>query len=167
MKSSEQPGDSGALGIGALAGRFGLAPHVLRHWESVGLLDPARDAAGRRVYGAADVVRTAVILRAKEAGLSLDAIGTLLAAPGGAGDRREVLRRRAAALRADIARARARLELVECALGCAHPDMADCPDFRGVVAGALAGADGRCHHADGGARGTPPRGDAPWGSSTG
>lgn len=36
MKSSE------ALTIGELAQRFGLATHVLRYWESMGLLKPAR-----------------------------------------------------------------------------------------------------------------------------
>ena len=28
--------------IGELAARFGLATHVLRHWEDMGLLSPAR-----------------------------------------------------------------------------------------------------------------------------
>ena len=31
-----------ALTIGEVAGRFGLPAHVLRHWESVGLLAPVR-----------------------------------------------------------------------------------------------------------------------------
>ncbi|CAM5266993.1 helix-turn-helix domain-containing protein [Streptomyces aurantiogriseus] len=128
MRSSEQ---SETLGIGALAERFGLAPHVLRHWESVGLLAPERDAAGRRRYGAADVVRVAVVLRGKEAGLSLEAIRTLTA--GSPGVRRAVLRREAETLRARIAAAQASLDLVECALGCAQEDLAACPHFRPVL----------------------------------
>jgi hypothetical protein len=36
------------LTIGELAARFGLATHVLRHWETKGLLSPARRVAGRR-----------------------------------------------------------------------------------------------------------------------
>ncbi|WP_330468582.1 MerR family transcriptional regulator [Micromonospora zamorensis] len=36
--------------IGDIAGRFGLATHVLRPWRSVGLLTPARVVAGRRRY---------------------------------------------------------------------------------------------------------------------
>jgi DNA-binding transcriptional MerR regulator len=43
------------MSIGALAARFGLATHVLRHWESMGLLHPVRDAGGRRRYGADDL----------------------------------------------------------------------------------------------------------------
>jgi DNA-binding transcriptional MerR regulator len=61
-------GDRGSTGIGAVSERFGLATHVLRHWEAMGLLTPARDAAGRRRYKTADLTRVAVILRAKEAG---------------------------------------------------------------------------------------------------
>ncbi len=63
MKSS---GES----IGEAAVRFGLETHVLRHWESAGLLRPGRDGAGRRRYADADAVRIAVILRNKAAGLS-------------------------------------------------------------------------------------------------
>ncbi|MEV5725893.1 MerR family transcriptional regulator [Streptomyces pharetrae] len=129
MRSNER---DGTIGIGALAGRFGLAAHVLRHWESTGLLAPARDAAGRRRYGPADVVRVAVILRGKEAGLSLEAIRTLVA--GGHRVRSEVLRREAEELHARIAAAQASLALVECALGCAHEELTDCPHFRREVA---------------------------------
>ncbi|WP_437063434.1 MerR family transcriptional regulator [Streptomyces sp. enrichment culture] len=89
MRSTER---DETMGIGALAGRFGPAAHVLRHWESVGLLTPARDAAGRRRYGAADVVRVGVILRGKQAGQSLEAIRTLTSGDHRA--RRDVLRGR-------------------------------------------------------------------------
>jgi MerR-like DNA binding protein len=54
--------------IGAVARRFGLAPHVLRHWESIGLLTPAR-SGGQRRYDESDLARVAVILMSKEAGL--------------------------------------------------------------------------------------------------
>ena len=51
---------------------------MLRHWEDVGLLAPARDTAGRRRYRDDDLVRVAVILRSKAAGMSLDQIRVLL-----------------------------------------------------------------------------------------
>jgi DNA-binding transcriptional MerR regulator len=130
MRSTER---DETMGIGALAGRFGLAAHVLRHWESVGLPAPARDAAGRRRYGSADVVRVGAILRGKEAGLSLDAIRALTA--GDRRTRRDVLRREADALRARIAAARASLSVVECALGCTHEELTECPHHRQQVAG--------------------------------
>jgi MerR family transcriptional regulator, copper efflux regulator len=47
-----------------VAERFGLATHVLRHWESEGLLPPVRDGDRRR-YTDADQNRVAAILLAK------------------------------------------------------------------------------------------------------
>lgn len=42
--------------IGEVGDRLDLESHVLRYWESeFDLLDPEKDAAGRRVYGEADV----------------------------------------------------------------------------------------------------------------
>ncbi|MFC5187175.1 MerR family transcriptional regulator [Actinomadura harenae] len=117
--------------IGGIAGRFGLATHVLRHWEAEGLLDPARDTAGRRRYAEADATRVAVILRAKEAGLSLDTIRVLIAEPA---RRRTVLRAEAEALRTRIAAAQKSLRLLECALGCGHEDVTRCAHFQEVLA---------------------------------
>ncbi|WP_254406295.1 MerR family transcriptional regulator [Streptomyces sp. AC627_RSS907] len=104
-----------------------LATHVLRHREAVGLLTPVRDAAGRRRCRTARLARDAVILRAEEAGLSLDAIRSLVTTAD-AGKRRNTLREEAEALRSRVAAARAALDVVECALGrdrevstrCAH-----------------------------------------------
>ncbi|MER5750794.1 MerR family transcriptional regulator [Streptomyces sp. NPDC002088] len=129
MKSS---GEDETFSIGALAERFGLATHVLRHWEAMGLLTPARDSAGRRRYGTDHLTRVAVILRAKEAGLSLDTIRSLSATSDPAG-RREILRQEADALRRRIAAAQASLELIECALHCDHEDFTQCPRFRQTV----------------------------------
>ncbi|MEV4460634.1 MerR family DNA-binding transcriptional regulator [Microbispora sp. NPDC049633] len=58
MKDSVQPNvgmkSSATIGIGEAAARFGLATHVLRHWEYVGLLTPSRVAGDRpaRLIGA-------------------------------------------------------------------------------------------------------------------
>src|SRR6478735_5854089 len=76
MKSSRR--DAALWSIGDMAGRFGLETHVLRHWEDVGLLAPARDGAGRRRYDEDDLVRIAVVLRSKAAGMSLEQIAVLL-----------------------------------------------------------------------------------------
>lgn len=121
------------MSIGALADRFGLATHVLRHWETMGLLSPARDAGGRRRYGAEDLPRVAVILRAKEAGLGLETIRALAAATDPA-VRRGILRGEAEVLKARLAAAKASLELIECALDCDHEDFTRCPHFRQMVA---------------------------------
>lgn len=117
------------MGIGGLAERFGLATHVLRHWETMGLLAPARDAANRRRYRTADLTRVAVILRAKEAGLPLDTIRALVTTAG-AVNRRDILHEEAEVLRSRIAAAQASLALIECALGCDHEDFTRCAHFR-------------------------------------
>jgi DNA-binding transcriptional MerR regulator len=118
--------------IGAVAERFGLATHVLRHWESVGLLAPERDSAGRRRYGADDVFRAAVILRAKEAGFALEEILAMVDTPDQT-VRSAVLLSRRSELRARIASAQASLEMIEHALACEHDDFTLCPEFRAAV----------------------------------
>ncbi|MET8117400.1 MerR family transcriptional regulator [Streptomyces prasinus] len=147
MKSSEHKtpvgGERASMGIGALAERFGLATHVLRHWEAMGLLMPARDTAGRRRYGSADLTRVAVILRAKKAGLSLGTIRSLVAAAEPA-TRRDILHKEADTLRSRIATAQASLGLIECALGCDHEDLIQCAHFRQVAAD-RSGADAAVH----------------------
>ncbi|CAL9360046.1 hypothetical protein SUDANB96_00644 [Streptomyces sp. enrichment culture] len=121
------------MSIGALAARFGLATHVLRHWESMGLLHPARDANGRRRYGADDVTRVATILLLKKAGLGLDTIRSLSGAVDRA-TRHEILRAEAEDLRSRIAAARASLELLEGGLSCEHEDVTRCPNYRRLIA---------------------------------
>ncbi|MEV6837275.1 MerR family transcriptional regulator [Streptomyces sp. NPDC051133] len=132
MKSS---GDSGAsaMSIGALAARFGLATHVLRHWESMGLLHPVRDAGGRRRYGADDLTRVATILMFKQAGLGLDTIRSLSDTVDRA-DRHVILRAEAEALRSRIAAARASLEFIEGGLSCEYEDVTKCPNYWRLIA---------------------------------
>ena len=124
MKSTGVP-------IGEAAARYGLAPHVLRHWEAAGLLSPARVAGDRRRYADDDLARIALVVRAKQAGLSLGDIRTVL------GDGlREVLDRRRAELRRRIARAQAELAMLECAAACDHEDLLACPHLREHAEGA-------------------------------
>ncbi|MGA4541543.1 MerR family transcriptional regulator [Uniformispora flossi] len=132
MKSNDD-GVAGTLGIGDLAARFGLATHVLRHWESMGLLRPGRDTAGRRRYEADDVTRVATILVLKEAGLGLTAIRSLSAGSDRAA-RHAVLRPAADELRARIGAAQASLELIENGLRCGYEDVGQCPSYRRLVA---------------------------------
>jgi MerR family transcriptional regulator, copper efflux regulator len=146
MKSSEDSG-ADAMSIGALAARFGLATHVLRHWESMGLLHPVRDAGGRRRYGADDVARVAVILISKEAGLGLDTIRSLSATVDRT-VRHEILRSEAEELRSEIAAARASLELIEGGLNCSYEDVTRCPNYWRLIAervGSRGRGQGRGH----------------------
>ncbi|MEU6818994.1 MerR family transcriptional regulator [Streptomyces atriruber] len=138
MKSSEGQGEDrggavGTLSIGALAARFGLATHVLRHWESMGLLAPGRDTGGRRRYGADDLTRVATILILKEAGLGLTTIRSLSATVD-RDARHEILRPAAEELRSRIAAAQASLELIEDGLDCTYEDVTQCPNYRRLIA---------------------------------
>ena len=101
--------------IGELAARFGLATHVLRHWEDEGLLSPARRVAGRRVYGTAQVARVADILLGKEAGFRL------------------------AQARERIARLTLAQTLLEHGLRCQHEDYQSCPRHQEMVLARLRG----------------------------
>jgi DNA-binding transcriptional MerR regulator len=126
--------------IGELAARFGLATHVLRHWEDAGLLSPARRVAGRRVYGPAHVTRVAEIMLGKDAGFSLEQLRELFAAPD-RGRRREVLRAQLAQVRQRIARLTLSQTLLEHGLRCRHPDYQSCPQFQAMVLARLDGVD--------------------------
>jgi DNA-binding transcriptional MerR regulator len=126
--------------IGELAARFRLATHVLRHWEDMGLLSPARRVAGRRVYGAAHVTRVAEILLGKEAGFSLEQLRELFTAPDRE-RRREVLRGQLAQVRERMARLALSQTLLEHGLRCRHPDYQACPRFQAMVLARLDGVD--------------------------
>ncbi len=67
---------TGEFTIGELAHEFGLATHVLRHWESMGLLRPGRNGAGQRRYGRADLARVAMILIGKDEGSAWASCGS-------------------------------------------------------------------------------------------
>ncbi|MDT0305453.1 MerR family transcriptional regulator [Streptomyces sp. DSM 44917] len=120
--------DERELTIGELAGRFGLATHVLRHWEDVGLLQPSRRVGGQRRYDGRHLVDVAMILLGKDSGLSLAQLREMRSSPERAG-RHAVLRAHRDALRRRIAAARAQLDLVEHALECEAEDYRACPAF--------------------------------------
>jgi MerR family transcriptional regulator, copper efflux regulator len=128
MKSSPV----GELTIGQLADHFGLATHVLRHWESVGLLHPVRRVNGRRRYTEDDLTRVAIIVHGRQVGFSLDELRVMLTADEAA-TRREVLRRHRDELERRIAQAQASKAVVDHALACTHDDFMSCPNFRQLV----------------------------------
>ena len=126
--------------IGELAALFGLATHVLRHWEDMGLLRPARRVAGRRVYDETHVGRVAEIQLGKEAGFRLEQLRDLFAAPG-RDRRRELLRAELAQVRERIARLTLAEKLLEHGLRCRHEDYQACPRFREMVLARVAGVE--------------------------
>jgi MerR family transcriptional regulator, copper efflux regulator len=123
MKSSRD-----ATPIGDVAARFGLPTHVLRHWESVGLLAPARDASGHRRYGTIELMRIAMILLGKECGFGLSDLQVLLSLADPM-EHAGVMRRHVEVLERRIAEAEAAKALVEHALACPLP-FDECPHAR-------------------------------------
>ncbi len=127
--------------VGEAAARFELETHVLRHWEDVGLLMPARDDAGRRRYVRDDMVRVAVVVRNKAAGMSLEQIRVLIDAD--AADRHAVLEAHLADLDARMQEMRRSREMTEHALRCRAHDVSACPRFRSHLEGLLEGLPAR------------------------
>lgn len=132
MKSSE----GHPWSVGEVADRFELPTNVLRHWESVGLLRPPRDSAGRRRYGEDEVVRIAVIQRSKAAGMTLDQIAVLL--DDGSFGRHQVLQQHLDDIDKRMEEMRLSREMTEHAMGCRAHDIATCPRFRAGVDDVLA-----------------------------
>lgn len=66
--------------IGELAAALGVNPRTIRYYERIGLLpEPARTSGNYRIYDAADAERVGFIKSAQRLGLTLDAIGEILA----------------------------------------------------------------------------------------
>lgn len=126
--------------ISDLASRFGLPTHVLRHWESIGLLEPRRDASGYRRYGQDDLVRIAIIQRNKLAGMTLEQIRVLL--DSGAKDRHAVLEEHLRDLEDRMLALERSREMTEHALRCRAHDITACPRFVSAVQDVI---DGRSH----------------------
>jgi Cu(I)-responsive transcriptional regulator len=69
--------------IGALGEATGVGAETIRYYERIGLLpEPARTAAGYRMYEREHVRRLNFIRRGRELGLSLDAVRELLSLAG-------------------------------------------------------------------------------------
>ncbi|MFK0402037.1 MerR family transcriptional regulator [Microbacterium sp. NPDC090225] len=119
------------MDIGEVAHEMGLPTNVLRHWETVGLVLPERDAAGRRKYSEDQIVRIAVVQRSKSAGMTLKQIAVML--DEGARERHQILQQHLDDIdrrMEDMRRSRA---MTEHAMNCRSHDIATCPRFRAGV----------------------------------
>ncbi|MEV4250183.1 MerR family transcriptional regulator [Streptosporangium canum] len=127
MKSSDS-----SMRIGELAERFDLAPHVLRHWEAMGLLTPAARVNGRRRYTRDHVIHVMTIIRAKAGGMSLEQIREVLNVTGQA-ERRALLQRHHAELEQRLEEISASKRLIEHLMECDADDFTQCPAYRRMV----------------------------------
>ncbi|GGS12849.1 MerR family transcriptional regulator [Streptomyces nojiriensis] len=104
--------------IGDFAKHGRVSVRMLRHYDALGLLRPARvdPFTGYRFYEAGQLARLNRIIALKELGFSLDQVGTILGERVGAEELRGMLRLRQAELEAAMAAAAARLVQVEARL---------------------------------------------------
>ncbi|WP_159944032.1 MULTISPECIES: MerR family transcriptional regulator [unclassified Nocardiopsis] len=127
MRSSEAE-----LSIGELAETFGLAPHVLRHWESVGVLEPSRRSGGQRRYTPDHRLRVALVLRAQAAGFSLAQIRELIDAPDCEAQRGRVAEH-LARLDERMEQLRTAREMVAHVMACEADHLLECPKMRAIL----------------------------------
>jgi Cu(I)-responsive transcriptional regulator len=66
------------MNIGEAGKRSGISPKMIRHYESIGLLNAARQENGYRVYSDSDVHRLVFIRHGRDAGFSMAQIKALL-----------------------------------------------------------------------------------------
>ncbi|MDN4056176.1 Cu(I)-responsive transcriptional regulator [Massilia sp. YIM B02763] len=72
--------DNETMNIGQVAKASGVTAKMIRHYESIGLLPPARRTeAGYRLYGCQDIRVLQFIHRSRALGFSLDQVADLLA----------------------------------------------------------------------------------------
>lgn len=64
-------GEPAPLSIGCASARLGVSVETLRYYEAEGLVSPARDAAGRRVYGVRDMDTLTVVVTMRRAGFGI------------------------------------------------------------------------------------------------
>jgi DNA-binding transcriptional MerR regulator/effector-binding domain-containing protein len=103
------------LSIGDFARLAGVSVRMLRHYDALGLLRPARvdPASGYRSYSATQLDRANRLVALKDLGFTLEDCGRLLGDDVPAEQLRGMLRLRRAELAAQIDADRARLEQVE------------------------------------------------------
>lgn len=69
----------GGLSIGDLAARTGLSVPAIRHYETLGLLAPLRNAGGHRRYDKSDIRRLSFVMIAQSLGFPLAQLAGVLA----------------------------------------------------------------------------------------
>ncbi|MFF0493480.1 MerR family transcriptional regulator [Nocardia sp. NPDC004068] len=115
-----------AFKIGDAAAELGIEAHVLRHWESVGLLTPARTPSGHRAYDRDTLDRARLVRTLQRAGMSLPEIRDLSRADPP--DRLALVAAKRAELHTRLTLLRATDRFLAHVLECRHPVIADCPD---------------------------------------
>lgn len=138
----------GTVSIGEVAARTGLAVSAIRFYEERGLIQPDRDAGGRRVFDRADIRRLSFIMVAQRLGFPLSEIaGELNRLPNGRAPTKADWTRMSRTFRARIDRRIADLELLrnklDACIGCGCLSMRQCALYNANDAASTKGAGPR------------------------
>lgn len=120
------------LSIGELAREFSLEPHVLRHWESEGILEPTERIGGKRRYDDSARARIRTIQAAKQAGMELATIRKVFSTDSGA-TRQGILADQLGILRERMRELDRSIEMLEHLRICQNTDFARCPDYLAIA----------------------------------
>lgn len=118
--------------IGEAAARLGLSASALRYYDERGLVCPQERQAGRRMYGADDLRRLALIKIFHQLGVSLDTAAAVLDAPAPLW--RELVRDQIVRLDEVVRQAQGAQQFLTHALQCPsdHPAR-ECPAMTGAL----------------------------------
>ncbi|MEX0153907.1 MerR family transcriptional regulator [Microbacterium sp. LMI1-1-1.1] len=114
--------------IGDAAHEVDSAPHVLRHWESVGVIRPERDPSGRRAYGPQDIVKLRIVRACQRLGISLSDIRTVIR--GTRPERKAVVEQQLAWIEEQRRQLDAAEEFLSHVVNCSAADVTRCDGWR-------------------------------------
>jgi MerR family copper efflux transcriptional regulator len=117
--------------VGTAATAVGVEPHVLRHWEDVGVLVPRRTASGHRRYDDELLTRARLVRLCQRAGLSLADIRQLNAADRDV--RIGLITATLERIKADVSRLRLAEQFLSHVVTCVHPMVSECADCAGFA----------------------------------
>jgi Cu(I)-responsive transcriptional regulator len=132
--------ENSAMNISEAAHGSGVSAKMIRYYESIGLVAPAkRTASGYRTYADGDVHRLRFIKRARDLGFSLDHIGQLLELWGNrrrtSAKVKQIALQHIAELRDQIARAESMVHALERLADSCHGDEREtCPILDNLAA---------------------------------
>jgi DNA-binding transcriptional MerR regulator len=112
--------------IGDAAATLAVAPHVLRHWEDVGLLRPGRLSSGHRAYDDQTIGQARMIQICQRAGLSLAEIKEL--GIRDRGNRVALIESKRAQIAQQVSSLRLADKFLAHIADCEHPVISECPE---------------------------------------
>lgn len=122
-----------SMNIGDAAAASGVTAKMIRHYEKIGLIEPAeRTASGYRLYGMNDVHTLRFVRRARNLGFSVADIEQLLALwrnrQRASADVKAVANQHLQALQTKVAEIQGMIEALETLVGaCSDDTRPDCP----------------------------------------